>query len=154
MPIKEGVLWVFISFFFLFPWVEIFSKFSRKIGKIEQVLSNDSILTIWPHVEHGKIYFYLGSKCALNIFKEGLYEFLFLFLFSFFPDAPRVEMALGKSISPGSIYEGGDVYFDCLVIASPKPKKILWFQDVSKQPTLHSQKWGQKPFWSCNIIFH
>ena len=115
------------------------------MGKKEQVLSNDPILTIWPHVEHGKIYFYLGS----NIFKEGLYEFLF-----FFPDAPRVEMALGKSISPGSIYEGGDVYFDCLVIASPKPKKILWFQDVSKQPTLHSQKWGQKPFWSCNIIFH
>ena len=42
-------------------------------------------------------------------------------------------MALGKSISPGSIYEGGDVYFDCLVIASPKPRKILWFQNVSKQ---------------------
>jgi len=43
--------------------------------------------------------------------------------------APRVELALGKSISPGSIYEGGDVYFDCLVDASPKPHKILWFQD-------------------------
>ena len=53
-----------------------------------------------------------------------------------FSDAPHVEMALGKSISPGSIYEGGDVYFDCLVIASPKPKKILWFQDVSKQSFL------------------
>ena len=85
---------------------------------------------------------YLGIRCALNIFKEGIYEFLFLFFFSFFfPDAPRVEMALGKSISPGSIYEGGDVYFDCLVIASPKPKKILWFQDVSKQPmcTTHNE---------------
>ena len=136
MPIKEGVLWVFISFFFLFSWVEIFSKFSRKIGKIEQVLSNDPILTIWPHVEHGKIYFYLG---ALSTFlKKAFMSFYFYFFFLFFPDAPRVEMALGKSISPGSIYEGGDVYFDCLVIASPKPKKILWFQDVSKQPTLHS----------------
>ena len=51
--------------------------------------------------------------------------------FSSFSDAPRVELALGKSISPGSIYEGGDVYFDCLVDASPKPHKILWFQDVS-----------------------
>ena len=49
----------------------------------------------------------------------------------FFADAPRVDLTLGKSISPGSIYEGGDVYFDCLVIASPKPYKILWFQDVS-----------------------
>ena len=50
----------------------------------------------------------------------------------FLSDAPRVDLALGKSISPGSIYEGGDVYFDCLVVASPKPTKILWFQDVSK----------------------
>ena len=49
----------------------------------------------------------------------------------YFSDAPRVDLTLGKSISPGSIYEGGDVYFDCLVIASPKPYKILWFQDVS-----------------------
>ena len=53
------------------------------------------------------------------------------FFFSFIADAPRVDLTLGKSISPGSIYEGGDVYFDCLVIASPKPYKILWFQDVS-----------------------
>ena len=52
-------------------------------------------------------------------------------IFLFFADAPRVDLTLGKSISPGSIYEGGDVYFDCLVIASPKPYKILWFQDVS-----------------------
>ena len=57
---------------------------------------------------------------------------LILCFFSFFfADAPRVDLTLGKSISPGSIYEGGDVYFDCLVIASPKPYKILWFQDVS-----------------------
>ena len=54
-----------------------------------------------------------------------------MFFFLFVADAPRVDLTLGKSISPGSIYEGGDVYFDCLVIASPKPYKILWFQDVS-----------------------
>ena len=54
-------------------------------------------------------------------------------LYIFLSDAPRVELALGKSISPGSIYEGGDVYFDCLVDASPKPNKILWFQDVSNE---------------------
>ena len=56
---------------------------------------------------------------------------IMFFFFIFFADAPRVDLTLGKSISPGSIYEGGDVYFDCLVIASPKPYKILWFQDVS-----------------------
>ena len=79
----------------------------------------------------------------------------FYFYFFFFPDAPRVEMALGKSISPGSIYEGGDVYFDCLVIASPKPKKILWFQDVSKQPTLNSQNEAKSLFEVAILyVFH
>ena len=62
-------------------------------------------------------------------------------------------MALGKSISPGSIYEGGDVYFDCLVIASPKPKKILWFQDVSKQPTLNSQNEAKSLFEVAILYF-
>ena len=65
---------------------------------------------------------------------------IIMFSFSFFADAPRVDLTLGKSISPGSIYEGGDVYFDCLVIASPKPYKILWFQDVSTYYYLHSFK--------------
>ena len=62
-----------------------------------------------------------GCKKWNYVFKNYVY----------FSDAPRVDLTLGKSISPGSIYEGGDVYFDCLVIASPKPYKILWFQDVS-----------------------
>ena len=48
-----------------------------------------------------------------------------------FPDAPRVELRLGKSIKAGHIYEGGDVYFDCLVNARPPPIKILWQQNVS-----------------------
>ena len=66
------------------------------------------------------------------------FNIMFLF-FIFFADAPRVDLTLGKSISPGSIYEGGDVYFDCLVIASPKPYKILWFQDVSIIIHTHSK---------------
>ena len=64
---------------------------------------------------------------------------IMFFFFFFFADAPRVDLTLGKSISPGSIYEGGDVYFDCLVIASPKPYKILWFQDVSIIIHTHSK---------------
>ena len=66
-------------------------------------------------------------------------KFNITFFSFFFADAPRVDLTLGKSISPGSIYEGGDVYFDCLVIASPKPYKILWFQDVSIIIHTHSK---------------
>ena len=47
------------------------------------------------------------------------------------PDAPRVELALGASISPTSIYEGGDVYFDCRIESRPPPKRIHWRFDVS-----------------------
>ena len=62
---------------------------------------------------------------------------------------------MGKSISPGSIYEGGDVYFDCLVDASPKPHKILWFQDVSITFYLKRSEGGPKgrpsAFSNCQI---
>ncbi len=49
-----------------------------------------------------------------------------------FSDAPHVELALGASISPDSVYEGGDVYFDCRIRAQPRPRKILWQFNVSK----------------------
>ena len=50
------------------------------------------------------------------------------FLFS---DAPNVELDLGKSISADSIYEGGDVYFDCKVNSSPPPDRVYWYHNVS-----------------------
>ena len=56
------------------------------------------------------------------------------FLFS---DAPRVELALGASISPESIYEGGDVYFDCRIEAQPPARRITWKFNVSQEHTLH-----------------
>lgn len=40
--------------------------------------------------------------------------------------APRVELALGASISYDNIYEGGDVYFDCRIDAQPPPTKVMW----------------------------
>ena len=49
-------------------------------------------------------------------------------------DAPRVELILGASISPDSVYEGGDVYFDCRIQSRPPPKKIIWQFDVSQIP--------------------
>ena len=52
-------------------------------------------------------------------------------MFFSFSDAPRVQLALGKSIVPSSIYEGGDVYFDCRVKSRPPPLRILWQQNVS-----------------------
>ena len=50
---------------------------------------------------------------------------------SLFPDAPNVELLLGKSISAESIYEGGDVYFDCRVHSSPPPDRVNWYHNVS-----------------------
>lgn len=46
-------------------------------------------------------------------------------------DSPRVDLNLGKSISANTIYEGGDVYFDCSVRSRPPPMRILWKQNVS-----------------------
>ena len=46
-------------------------------------------------------------------------------------DAPNVELVLGKSISAESIYEGGDVYFDCRVHSSPPPDRVNWYHNVS-----------------------
>ena len=48
-----------------------------------------------------------------------------------FLDAPNVELVLGKSISAESIYEGGDVYFDCKVNSSPSPDRVYWYHNVS-----------------------
>ena len=47
-------------------------------------------------------------------------------------DAPMVELRLGKSLNQNSIYEGGDVYFDCLMNSRPPPLRIHWLQNVSK----------------------
>ena len=46
-------------------------------------------------------------------------------------DAPHVGVELGKSISPNTVYEGGDVYFDCKVEALPPSHKITWIHNVS-----------------------
>ena len=46
-------------------------------------------------------------------------------------DAPRVEVGLGKSISANTVYEGGDVYFDCRVEARPPAHRITWIHNVS-----------------------
>ena len=42
-----------------------------------------------------------------------------------------MELVLGKSISAESIYEGGDVYFDCRVWSSPAPDRVNWYHNVS-----------------------
>ena len=48
-----------------------------------------------------------------------------------FSDAPHVEIGLGKSISANTVYEGGDVYFDCGVRALPPSNRITWIHNVS-----------------------
>ncbi len=60
-------------------------------------------------------------------------DFLFgQLFFSLLLDAPRVSLALGASISPEGIHEGGDVYFDCKIDARPKPNRIQWNFDVRR----------------------
>ena len=66
-----------------------------------------------------------------------LISFVYENMFFSFSDAPRVQLALGKSIVPSSIYEGGDVYFDCRVKSRPPPLRILWQQNVSIFITLY-----------------
>ena len=46
-----------------------------------------------------------------------------------------MELVVGKSISAESIYEGGDVYFDCRVTSSPAPDRVNWYHNVSRTIT-------------------
>lgn len=39
---------------------------------------------------------------------------------------------MGSSLNPNDIKEGDDVYFECVIQSNPKPYKLTWFHDVSK----------------------
>ncbi len=69
-----------------------------------------------------------------------------------FTDAPRVELALGASISPESIYEGGDVYFDCRIDAQPPPRRIAWKFNVRAQFLFFLKK-IKGNFWEIPACF-
>ena len=49
-----------------------------------------------------------------------------------------MEVGLGKSISANTVYEGGDVYFDCRVEARPPAHRITWIHNVSVFTRKHS----------------
>ncbi len=74
----------------------------------------------------------LTRRCSTDVNEASINDSPFLFFF-LFTDAPRVELALGASISPESIYEGGDVYFDCRIDAQPPPRRIAWKFNVRAQ---------------------
>lgn len=39
---------------------------------------------------------------------------------------------MGSTLNPDDIKEGDDVYFECHVHANPRPYKMSWYHDVSK----------------------
>ena len=60
-------------------------------------------------------------------------------------DAPHVEIGLGKSISANTVFEGGDVYFDCGVQALPPSNRITWIHNVSVLIVLSGPTLKKKP---------
>ncbi|KAK7069676.1 hypothetical protein SK128_018289 [Halocaridina rubra] len=42
---------------------------------------------------------------------------------------PKLHLALGKMLKPGSIKEGMDVYFHCSVTANPQVYKVTWYHN-------------------------
>ena len=46
-----------------------------------------------------------------------------------FTDPPQVKIVLGAQIDPGSIREGTDVYFECIVESNPWIREVSWFHE-------------------------
>lgn len=46
-------------------------------------------------------------------------------------DQPTTTLKIGSSLNPDDIKEGDDAYFECIVLANPKPYKMSWFHNVS-----------------------
>ncbi|KAA0199871.1 hypothetical protein HAZT_HAZT012255, partial [Hyalella azteca] len=42
-------------------------------------------------------------------------------------DAPEVRLELGALLEAGSVREGTDLYFRCVVHASPPPYRLDWW---------------------------
>lgn len=47
---------------------------------------------------------------------------------------PVVTLKLGPTLNANNIKEGDDVYFECHILANPKPYKMAWFHNVSAPP--------------------
>nr|XP_017021487.1 protein turtle homolog A isoform X1 [Drosophila kikkawai]XP_017021488.1 protein turtle homolog A isoform X1 [Drosophila kikkawai] len=42
---------------------------------------------------------------------------------------PTTTLKIGSSLNPDDIKEGDDAYFECIVLANPKPYKMSWFHN-------------------------
>jgi len=51
-------------------------------------------------------------------------------------DQPTTTLKIGSSLNPDDIKEGDDAYFECIVLANPKPYKMSWFHNVSMSPNI------------------
>ena len=70
---------------------------------------------------------FVFSKILISVSSE-----LCFFLLS---DAPQVKVVLGWGLNASNVKEGDDVYFDCLVKASPPPSRVGWKKEVKKEET-------------------
>ena len=48
-----------------------------------------------------------------------------------FPDAPVVQLSMGRPLDPTILKEGDDVFFECSIIANPPYKRVIWYHNVS-----------------------
>ena len=56
---------------------------------------------------------------------------LFKYFLSLSPsDVPRVELLTGLGLSPDSVKEGSDMFFECRVEANPHVYKVTWLHEV------------------------
>ena len=51
---------------------------------------------------------------------------------AFHTDTPQSILSLGSSLNGSNIKEGDDVYFECNVRANPRPYKVTWRFNVSR----------------------
>ena len=61
---------------------------------------------------------------------EPTNELIRVIVYIVYTDMPRVQLVLGRNLSPDHIREGIDVYFDCHVEARPSAVRLVWRHQV------------------------
>ena len=56
-------------------------------------------------------------------------------------DPPAIGLTLGRSLDPGHIKEGDDVYFECDIRSNPEIRRLEWHHNVSTTTVALETKW-------------
>lgn len=89
--------------------------------------------------------------CAAFLMGWQMTRFVLLFLPAY-TDVPRVQLVLGRNLSPDHIREGIDVYFDCHVEARPSAVRLVWRHQVRAAGLPHQRRDGRgrrRPTGAC-----